>query len=220
MRLLLVNPNTSVQITERLARSARVAMHADTDTLSALTAPEGPAVVRNAVDLREAERSAMAMVDAHRAAHDAVLLAISLDGAAVALRARHPDLPVVGMTEAALFVACLRAERVGLLTVGAAMLPLYRERVAAIGIASRVAAYEAPDLPAAFAPDAAAVDPQVLDTLAGAVARMRGREGCGAVVLAGAVLCGYADALTRRASLPVIDGVSAAVGQARLLLGR
>ncbi len=218
MRVLLVNPNTSVRITERLARSARGAMR-PTESLTALTAHEGPSVVRSASDLRDAERSALAMVDAHRHAHDVVLLAISLDGAAVAMRARHPGLPVVGMTEAALFSACLRAARVGLLTVGAAMLPLYRERVAAIGVASRVTGYEAPELPAAFAPDAPAVDEGVLATLAEAIERMRVRDGCTAFVLAGAVLCGYGDALTRRASMPVIDGVAAAVGQARLLAG-
>lgn len=218
MRLLLINPNSSVHITERLAASARAAMLPG-ETLTALTAADGPLVVRDAEGLQQAEASALALAAAHAADHDAIVLGISLDGAAVPLRARHPALPVVGMTEAALLTAALRAERLGLLTLGEALLPLYRQRVAQVGLASRVAACEAPEVAAAFEPGAALVETAVLDALARAGERLRD-AGAQAVVLAGAVLCGYADALQARCGLPVFDGVACAVGQARLQLER
>jgi len=235
LRLLLVNPNTSVHITERLAASARAALLPG-ERLTALTAQAGPTVVRSAEGLREAQVSALAMVDQHAADHDGVLLGISLDGAAVALRERHPGLPVVGMTEAALMSACLRVERVGLLTLGGALLPLYRERVAQIGLAQRVVAFEAPEAPTAFAAGTALVEPAVLDVLAASCDRLRDAgapvgarvnaqagaqagapAGAQAIVLAGAVLCGYAAALSARCGMPVFDGVACAVGQLRIL---
>jgi len=231
LRLLLVNPNTSVHITERLAASARAALLPG-ERLTALTAQAGPTVVRSAEGLREAQVSALAMVDQHAADHDGVLLGISLDGAAVALRERHPGLPVVGMTEAALMSACLRVERVGLLTLGGALLPLYRERVAQIGLAQRVVAFEAPEAPTAFAAGTALVEPAVLDVLAASCDRLRDagapvgaqvnaqageQGGAQAIVLAGAVLCGYAAALSARCGMPVFDGVACAVGQLRIL---
>lgn len=217
MRLLLINPNTSTHITQRLALSARGALHRG-DTLTAVTAEGSPQVVRSALDLQQAHTNTLALAQAHAARHDAIVLAISLDGAAVALRERYPALPVVGMTEAALMTACLRAQNVGLLTLGASVLPLYRERVAQIGIGSRVIAYAAPEAPTAFAPDAHDVVPVVLDLLVAACEQLR-RDGAQIIVLAGAVLCGYADALQAHCDVPVLDGVACAVRQLRMLSG-
>lgn len=215
MRLLLINPNTSVHITERLARSARAALRAD-DELTAVTGRSGPAVVRDAQTLAEADLNALALAEAHAAGQDAILLGISLDGAARALRARFPDRPVVGMTEAALMTACLRVERVGLLTLGATLLPAYRHRVESIGLASRVVAYEAPAMDAAFDAASDGVVPAVLEVLAAAGARLQA-AGAQAVVLAGAVLCGYGPALSARLHGPCFDGMVCAVRQAHVL---
>ena len=225
MRLLLVNPNASPHITARLAASARTALRPG-DRLTAVNADAhtGPAVVRDAAGLRQAEANALALAAAHAGGHDAIVLGISLDGAAPALRAAHPERPVVGMTEAALCTAALAGERIGLLTLGADLLPLYHARVAAIGLAGRVVAAEAPDLPAAFAAPATppASDPAPLDAgvvvvLADAVRRLHAR-GAQSVVLAGAVLCGYAPVLGTATGVLCLDGVACAVGQLRTLL--
>ena len=216
VRLLLINPNTSVHITERLAASARPALLPG-ESLTCLTAPDGPRAVRNADDLVVAEASALTLAADHAALHDAIVLAISLDGAAPLLRQRHPALPVVGMTEAALLMASLRVERIGVLTLGTSLLALYRHRVAQIGLASRVVAYEAPDAPVAFDSGGPLVSPPLLDLLSLSCIRLRD-AGAQAVVLAGAVLCGYAAALQQHCGLPAYDGVASAVGLARLQL--
>ena len=218
MRLLLINPNTSVHITARLAASARRAMAAG-DTLSAVTALHGPTVVRTAEGLREAELSAEALAAAHAPGHDAIVLGISLDGAVSGLRARFPQLPVVGMTEAALFTACLCSDRIGVVTLGASLLPLYWQRITEVGVASRVVGVEAPEAPAAFEVGASVVSPALLDGLADASDRLR-CAGAQAIVLAGAVLCSYAAALQARSGLPVFDGVDCAVRQVRLQFER
>lgn len=216
MRLLLINPNSSAHITARLEASARSAMTAG-DVLTAVTASDGPRAVRDADGLQQASASALALAAAHAPGHDAIVLGISLDGAAVALRERHPALPVIGMTEAALLTAALRAERLGLLTLGEALLPLYRQRVAQIGLAARLVACEAPEAGDAFAAGGPLVAPAVLEPLAVACNRLR-QAGAEAIVLAGAVLCGYAAVLQARSSVPVFDGVACAVRQARLQL--
>ncbi len=214
MRLLLINPNTSTHITQRLAASAQGALEAG-DELAAVTAASGPAAVRTAEQLQQADANAMALAVAHAPGRDAIVLAISLDGAARDLRRRLPHLPVVGMTEAALLTACLRVERVGLLTLGASLLPLFRRRTEEVGVASRMAACEAVEAESAFAPGDPCELP-LLDLLADGCERLRG-AGAEAVVLAGAVLCGYAKALGSRCGMPVFDGVDCAVRQARVL---
>lgn len=216
MRLLLINPNSSAHITARLAVSARQALVAG-DELSAVTAASGPRAVRAAADLQLAETSALSLATTHAARHDAIVLAISLDGAAVQLRQQHPNLPVIGMTEAALLTACLRCDRIGLLTLGSAMLPLYRQRVAQVGLVSRVVGYEAPEALDAFDAGAPSVSPSMLVRLVEATERLR-QSGAQGIVLAAAVLCGYADALQSRCAMPVFDGVTCAVRQARLQL--
>ncbi len=216
MRLLLINPNTSTHITERLVLSARAVM-ANDEQLTAVTASEGPSVVRSAEDLHLAEAGAMDLADTHAGGHDAIALGISLDGAAARMRVSHPGLAVVGMTEAALLTACLRSAEIGLLTLGPTMLPLYRHRVEQIGIASRVVAYEGPEMIEAFEAGRTGVDAAVLAVLVDGAARLRDK-GAGSIVLAGAVLCGYAAAIATRCQLPVFDGISCAVGQIRNLL--
>jgi len=217
VRLLLINPNTSTHITERLAKSSRYALDQN-DTLTAVTAKGSPTVVRSAPDLQQANANAQLLAQRHASMHDAILLAISLDGAAVQLREQFPAMPVVGMTEAALLTACLRAERIGLLTLGASVLPLYKDRVAQIGVSSRVVSYAAPEAPSAFGPDAIGIAPELLDVLTLASDGLRS-AGAQVIVLAGAVLCGYSEALQKRCALPVLDGVQCATQQLRLLCG-
>lgn len=216
MRLLLINPNTSEHITARLAASARTALIPH-DELTAVTARDGPELVRSAELLAEADTSALALAQAHAPEHDAIVLGISLDGAVRRLREAHPKLPIVGMTEAALLTACLCADRIGLLTLGADLLPLYQQRVEEIGLTSRVVVYRAPEAPYAFSAETALIDPALLDLLADNCLHMR-RDGAQAIVLAGAVLCGYAAALTARCNLPILDGVACAVGHVRIVL--
>ena len=117
MRYLLINPNASAHITARLAASAHAVL-APGETLEAVNAPQEPAVVRDAATLALADAQALVLFEAHAAEADAVLLGISLDGAAETLRARAGRRPVVGMTEAAVMSALLTAPRIGLLTPG------------------------------------------------------------------------------------------------------
>jgi allantoin racemase len=216
VRLLLINPNTSAHITARLAASARAVLELG-DELTAVTASEGPEVVRSAEMLAQADASSFTLAESHATNCDAIVLGISLDGAAHRLRELHQKLPIVGMTEAGLFTACLCAERIGMLTLGADLLPLYRQRVEEIGLSSRVVAYRAPEVANAFSADASLIDPEVLDQLSDACLQMQ-HEGAQAIVLAGAVLCGYAAALIARCGLPVLDGVACAVGHVRIAL--
>ncbi|MEO8281004.1 MAG: aspartate/glutamate racemase family protein [Ideonella sp.] len=213
LRLLLINPNTSVHITERLVASARLAM-APGDELTAITATQGPAVVRSADDLRAADANSIDLAARHAPGHDGIVLGISLDGAAGRLRSLHPRLPVVGMTEAALLAACLSHRSIGLLTLGPNLLPLYRQRVEQVCLTARVIAYEAPEMDQAFEPARAGVDTAVLAALVQAGERLI-THGAQSIVLAGAVLCGYAEAIEVACRVPVFDGVTCAVRQVR-----
>lgn len=208
-RLLLVNPNTSAHITERLARSARAHLPAGA-TLTALTATEGPTAVRSPAELAAAGERVLAMALAHQAQHDAAIVGISLDCGLTATRAAWAPRPVMGMTEAACLVACRAGDPFALLTLGPTMANSYRAHVASLGLGERLLGVAAPDVPEAFDAAPHEVLPSVLDALVKAALPLR-EAGARSFVLAGAVLCGYGPALSLRLQLAALDGVASAV---------
>lgn len=215
MRLLLFNPNRSAHITERLVASAQGALGPG-DTLCAVTGTAGPLVVRDAATLQAAEQEARRAVPPLMAQADALVLGVSLDGVIDELRAQLAPRYAVGMTEAAVATASLLGHRVGLLTLGPVLLPLYRARLQALLPDERIAALEAPELPQAFIPGRSGVAPELLPELVAAARRLVA-AGADSIVLAGAVLCGYERAIQAQVGRPVLDGVACAVHQLRAL---
>lgn len=209
MRILLLNPNASVHITARMAASARAAMAAD-DELVEVTNTRGPPAVRDAQMLADAVQAIPALMAPHVQRCDAFVLGISLDGAIEQLRPAWAGKPALGMTEAALALAARTAPRVGLLTLGRALAPLYRARMASLLPPDRIAGVAAAEADGAFAPGQG-VDEATLQLLADAA----GTLPADGYVLAGAVLCGYDGALQARLGRPVFDGVRSAVQRVR-----
>jgi Asp/Glu/hydantoin racemase len=212
MRLLLVNPNTSTAITARLAREARACASAGTAVLEA-TGAFGAEVIASREAAEVGAAAALDAVQREARGFDAVLLAISLDCGLAALRA-HCRVPVVGLSEAALLRALQRTERAALVTLGTAMQPLYAEMVAGYGLAERVPWVRATAMTAVqFRAD----PPAGLVQLRALIDELH-QEGAGAVVLAGAVLAGYAPQLQQVCDVPLIDAIPAAVARAEVMV--
>ena len=157
MKILLINPNTSQHVTERMRANAQQAV-GDAATVHAFTAQSGPAIIssrsENAIALAEMLRLAAA----HQEGHDVLMLGVSIDTGLQALR-EMLDIPVVGMAEAALLTASMLGGKIGCLTLGAAMVPAYEELTASYGLASRVSKWRAVEVPSAF--KATDADPEV-----------------------------------------------------------
>jgi len=116
--------------------------------------------------------------------------------------------PVLGMTEAALHVACLTAGRVGLIVFGSRVLGLYRNVVDATGLAGKVAGWRAIDNSAPYAPgDQSEVENLIVATCEDLIAR----DGAEAIVLTGAVMAGVPKKLQPRVAVPMFDGITTGV---------
>lgn len=213
MRLLLINPNTTAAITERMGAAAR-RMLGPTDALTAVTADTGPQVIASRAEAALAAHGVLDLAARHAPGHDAILLGVSLDCGLDALR-ELAHLPVVGMTESALLMATQVAQRVALLTVGPRMRSLYEEHLAARGLRQRVPLCRAIDAPELFDPDHTQAGEQ---KLLAACRQLVADEGAEAIVLAGAVLCNRAHRLAPAVGVPVIDAIEAAVLQAAALV--
>lgn len=211
-RVLLVNPNMSVEMTGRLAAVASRAVSADTEIV-ALTAPRGFPYISSRAEALVAGGVALEMIAAHRAGADAVVIAAYGDPGLKAARELF-DLPVVGMAEAAMLTACMLGETFGVVTFTARMTPWYRDSVADAGLPGRFAGFRAP--PEADGP-VTEVAQTMRETLAALARASALEDGADVVILGGAPLAGLAETLAADCPAVLIDPVSAAVRQAETL---
>jgi allantoin racemase len=209
MRLLLANANTTHAITLLCAEAARAAASPGTEILPA-TPSFGPAVISSRAEDAIAAHGLLDLLARHAGQVDAVLLAVSLDTALEAARQLMPC-PVVGMTEAACFTACLLGTRFGLVTFGGT--GAYRDRIAQHGLSGRCASL----VGVATTPQAALADPEAADRLTLEGIERAVAEGAEAVVMGGAALAGAARRLQPRAPVPLVDGIEAGVRMAEAL---
>ncbi|HKV00263.1 MAG TPA: aspartate/glutamate racemase family protein [Vineibacter sp.] len=211
MRLLLINPNTTAAITDKVVAMAHTVV-APTTELVAVTGRFGAAYVASRAAYAIAAHAALDAWAETPGPFDAVVLACFGDPGLDALRELAP-VPVVGMAEASIQTACQLGGRFGIVTGGERWAPMLREFVAARGLADRLACVHT------VAPTGADIarDPDgSLSVLATACAHAVD-GGADTVILGGAGLAGLAARLAHRVPVPLIDGVAAAIGQAEAL---
>ncbi len=201
-RLLVVNPNTSTEVTEAYVAAAR-AVAPEGVTLTGVTGRFGARIVSTEAENVIAGHSALDLVAEHAAGHDAVILAISFDTALSALQSVLP-MPVRGITGAALqSAAAAGGGRVGVVFFGEVSRALYHSVISGYGVApSGMAAVEIGSVSDYLLPEAK--DAAVLE----ACARLK-RDGAEAIVICGAAIVGMAARLAPRFGLPLFDGIDA-----------
>ena len=204
MRLLVINPNTSVSVTERLRTHVAAELGAEV-TLQLATAPFGARYIADEVSFAVAGHAALTAYAAHCEAHgepDAVLLGCFGDPGVWALR-EATQRPVVGLAEAAMIEAAGHG-RFAIVTGGAAWGPMLRRLARSLeldGALTGIHTVESTGVQLAAEPELAL---QVL----GAACR-RAAVNAHAVILGGAGLAGMAAALAPGLEVPLIDSVSA-----------
>jgi allantoin racemase len=213
VKLLLVNPNLTQAVTDAVLAAACACAAPGTE-LVAVTGDFGPRVIGSRAENALAHHGVLELVARHAEGCDAVILGVSLDTALWACR-ELLAVPVIGMTEAGLLAGATVATRIGVLTFGARMRPLYRELVDSYGFGSRVAGVEAIDV----TPQQTFETPEAVRAavIAGA-RRLVERDGAEAVVLAGAAMASMAQAVQSALDVPLLDGVGCAVALAQAMV--
>ena len=209
MKLLLINPNTTQAVTDAVLAAAAAAARPGTE-LKAVTGHFGPVVIGSRAENALAQHSVLQLAAEHAGGCDAVVLAVSLDTGLWACRELLP-VPVIGMTEAGLLLGCTLGTRIGIVTYGRRMAPLYRELVESHGLASRLAGVATIDC----TPQQTFSDPELVQAAVVAAARrLVHNDGAEAVLLAGAAMAAMAARLDAAIDVPVLDGVACAVALA------
>jgi allantoin racemase len=210
-KILIVNPNTTASMTDTIAAAARAAAAPGTE-ISAVTSPMGPASIEGFYDEAFAVPGLIqALLNAPDA--DAGIIACFDDTGLDAARSVAP-FPVVGICEAALVTAGQIAKRIAVVTTLPRSIVPLEELVRRYGFAERASV--------------TACNVAVLDLEkpgSGAEQKLEAEialaldKGAEAIVLGCAGMADLAAGLSRKFSVPVIDGVAAAVKQAEALVG-
>ncbi|GJD49157.1 Hydantoin racemase [Methylobacterium crusticola] len=217
MRILLINPNTTPAVTEQAAAHVRGLIPAE---IVPATGRFGARYIASRAAAAIAGHAALDALAAHVAGCDAVYLACFGDPGLLALKEVSP-VPVVGMAEGALHLACTQGRRVGIVTGGALWRPMLEEFVAAQGLSARLSGIRT------VAPTGGEIarDPDAaLGRLAAACRTCAEEDGADVVVLGGAALAGLAARVQPGVPVPVIcsveAGARAVVAAAGLAAGR
>ncbi|MCA1455563.1 aspartate/glutamate racemase family protein [Bradyrhizobium sp. BRP22] len=210
-RILIVNPNTTITMTETIAAAARAAASPGTE-ISAVTSAMGPVSIEGYYDEAFAVPGLVqALLNAQDA--NAGIIACFDDTGLDAARSAAP-FPVIGICEAALITAGQLAKRIAVVTtLPRSVVPL-EELVRRYGFAERVSV---------TACDVAVLDLEkpgsgAQEKLCAEIERAL-EKGAEAIVLGCAGMADLAAVLSKKFGVPVIDGVAAAVKQAEALIG-
>lgn len=205
MRLLMINPNTTREMTTRMLREAERLAHPGV-TWRAATGRFGAPYIASRAASAVAGHAALDAFASDGEGCDAVLLACFGDPGLAALKEMSP-VPVIGMAEASCLLACTLAQKFSIVTGGERWTEMLEEFVAGQGLSSRLASVRA----VAPTGDMIARDPGgVRALLAKAVRDCVSEDGAGVVILAGAGLVGLADTLTGVVEVPVLCSFTAA----------
>ncbi len=213
MRILVLNPNTSEPITERLASAARKAAAPDT-VIVPLTAPRGVPYIATRAEAQIGGAVALEMLAEHHRNVDAAVIAAFGDPGLFGARELF-DLPVVGLAEASMLTACMLGRRFAIVTFARALGPWYEDCVDMHGLAGRCAGVRMLDESFVSVSD---VQEEKEDLLVKLANRAVSEDGADVVILGGAPLAGLADKVRDRIPVPVVDQMGAAVKQAEALV--
>jgi len=213
MRILLLNPNTSQGLTDRMALAARAVAAAGTEIVTATATKGVPYIATRAEAVIGGAVALEMLAETHQDVDAAVIAAFGDPGLGGA-RELFP-IPVVGLAEAGMLAACMLGRSFAIVTFAQALEPWYRECVEWHGLASRCAGIRTLDGSFRSIQDVQEEKEALLVDLAGRAVR---EDGADVVVLAGAPLAGLAGKVRERIPVPVIDCIAAAVKQLEMLV--
>ncbi|WP_332777161.1 aspartate/glutamate racemase family protein [Polaromonas sp.] len=216
MRIQLINPNTTDDMTAKMAVAARQVASAGTQIL-AVQSSTGPASIESASDEALALPGLLARIQAGEAMGvDAHVIACFGDPGLRAAR-EMARAPVIGIAEAAMQMACLVSASFSVVTTLERTVATAERLLRDYGMAARCRRVRATGI--AVLELEAQTSNALRQKIRAECERALAEDGAGAIVLGCAGMADLCSELTAQLGVPVIDGVTAAVKLAEALVG-
>ena len=212
MRLLIINPNTSQSVTDKIAAVAQASAAPGTQ-LEFVTASYGVPYIATRTEAVIGGRVVLEIIAERDAEFDAVVIAAFGDPALGAAR-EISSIPVIGLAEASMLLACPLGRKFSIVSFSNRLEPWYRECVEWNGLAGRLASIRMLD---AKVSDIGQVQSENADLLVKLANQAVEEDGAEVVILAGAPLAGLASQVRERVPVPLVEGVAASIKLAESL---
>lgn len=212
MKILVVNPNTTVSMTTKIAAAARAAARPDTEII-ATNSQNGPASIQGFLDVAKCVPGLLEEVGRHPDA-DAIVIACFDDTGLDAVRTLV-SVPVLGIGEAAYHAASMVANKFSVITTLSRSVPGIENNLMRYGLAQKCAGVRATDIPVLKLEEG---DPATLFKIRSEIREAIHQDNAEAIVLGCAGMADLMAQLSEEFGLPVIDGVAAGVTFAEALV--
>ena len=213
MRIKVINPNTTLSMTDKIGEAARTGVSPDTEIIS--VSPEGGAAsIEGHQDEAIAAMGVLDVIRKDEGKSDAYIIACFGDPGLLAAR-EITDRPVLGVAEAGMHAATFVGSGFSIVTTLARTINIARHLVLLYGMSEHCRRIRASELEVL-----ALEDPQsnayriILDECQKAIKE----DECNAIVLGCAGMADLAKNLTAELKIPIIDGVVVAAGFAEALV--
>lgn len=203
MNILVINPNTNEETTERIrAESERAA--SDGTVIRAVTGPFGAKIIKTRENGAVAANAVMAVLAKNGSTADAAVIAAYSDPGLSRAKA-SVSFPVIGIGEASMLEAAAVSDRFSIVTMGESMVEYLRDRAIEYGVGAHLARVRI--LPWSVRVGRRADIQRLVDECAAAVRE----DHAGAVIIGGGPLAGLPSEISEAINRPVLDGTSCAI---------
>jgi Asp/Glu/hydantoin racemase len=209
--VFFVNPNSSVAVTAAIDRSIAPWRGVGGPELRCVTLENGPKEIVTQRDADAAAPLVASFVERHQERACGFVIGCFSDPGIRAAR-ETTRLPVVGFGEAGLLAALGAGEKVGVVAISSKAIPRHLRYWQALGLAHRVAAERAIDLPVADSGN-----PEIaLAAMTAAARRLRDEDGADVILLGCAGMGALRATLQAQLGMPVVDPCQAAAAMVLL----
>jgi allantoin racemase len=213
MRLAVINPNSTVSMTDKIAAAARLA--APMAQIDGRTCAGSPPSIQGPADGDAALPHLLAEVQAaYAAGANACIIACFDDTGLTQARGLVP-IPVVGIGEAAFHAAMMLGHQYSVVTTLSISVPIIVDNIKSYGLGSHCLNVRASEVPVLeLEKPGSAARGKISAEIGAAIAQ----DHATAIVLGCAGMADLAAVLSAEHNVPVIDGVAAACGFAQTLV--
>lgn len=213
MRILVINPNTTAAMTEKIGAAARRVASPGTEII-AVNPASGPVSIEGYYDEAISVPGLLEVIGQQKD-FDAVVIACFDDTGLDAARC-VTDRPVVGIGEAAYHMATMLSNKFSVVTTLARSVPALEHNLHRYGLAARCARVRSSEVAVL---ELERPGSEACDRISAEIGRAVAEDRAEAIVLGCAGMADLADRLSAEHGLPVLDGVSCAVRLAEAMVG-
>jgi allantoin racemase len=214
-RIVVINPNSSVQVTEGIDAACRPLRIAGGPSIECITNPDGPPGIETQQHVDTVARHNATLIAANPDA-SAYVIACYSDPGLHACR-EVTDKPVLGISESGILTALTLGQRFGVIAILNTSIPRHLRYIASLGLTDRLAG----ERPVGLGVVELADEDKTFDRLIATGEALRDNDDADVLVMGCAGMAGYRDRLAEATGLPVVEPTQAAVAMAigRVQLG-